>query len=270
LLFAATATHAGQKTRTKSNNSNDRVAPEGVVLQDSAAGANGCFAGTGPWSWAAVSSVGALAGGAGGGAAAASYARTGQAGADLGPVCDSAQSAIDRINADAARLGALDAAVEAGDEAGIRNVLIEAGLSSQLAAGAQFHAINTKGTGATNGRVSASQNSASDEMPQVAHVARIVAREQQLQHRRIELRRLARFQRLCEEVTRERGNVGAALTQRRQRAAPCGNAIVEIAAEVSGAHLLVEIAMRRGDEAKARLLPRVASDAFVRPLLHHA
>lgn len=168
LLFAATAAQAGQKTRTKSNNANDRVAPEGVVLQDSAAGANGCFAGTGTWSWAAVSSVGTLAGGAGGGAAAASYARTGQAEADLGPVCDSVQSAIDRINADAAKLGALDAAVEAGDEAAIRRLLIESGLSSHLAAGAQFHAINTKGTGATNGRVSASQNSSSDEAPQVA------------------------------------------------------------------------------------------------------
>lgn len=168
LLFAITAAHAGQKTRTKSNNSNDRMAPEGVVLQDSAAGANGSFVGTGPWSWAAVSSVGALAGGAGGGAAAASYARTGQAEADLGPVCDSAQSAIDRINADAAKLGAMDAAVEAGDEAAIRTLLIGSGLSSQLATGAQFHAINTKGTGATNGRVSAVQDSASDEAPQVA------------------------------------------------------------------------------------------------------
>lgn len=168
LLFAATAAHAGQKTRTKSNNSNDRMAPEGVVLQDSAAGANGCFTGAGTWSWAAVSSVGALAGGAVGGAAAASYARTGQADADLGPVCDSAQSAIDRINGDAAKLGAMDAAVEAGDEAAIRRLLIDSGLSSQSAAGAQFHAINTKGTGATNGRVSAANNSASDELAQVA------------------------------------------------------------------------------------------------------
>ncbi len=41
-------------------------------------------------------------------------------------------------------------------------------MSSQLATGAQFHAINTKGTGTTKGRVSASNNSASDEMPQVA------------------------------------------------------------------------------------------------------
>ncbi len=166
LMLVATGASAG-KQRTKSNNTNERGAPEGVVLQDSAATANGCFTGTGAWSWAAVSSVGTLAGG-GSGAAVASYARTGQAAADLGPVCDSAQSAIDRINADAARLAALDAAVEAGDEATIRNLLIEAGLSSQLATGAQFHAINTKGTGATNGRVSASQNSASDEAPQVA------------------------------------------------------------------------------------------------------
>ncbi len=136
LMLVATGASAG-KTRTKSNNSNDRVAPEGVVLQDSAAGANGCFLGTGAWSWAAVSSVGSLSGG-GSGAAAASYARSGSIETDLRPVCDSAQSAIDRINADAARLGALDAAVQAGDEATIRNLLIEAGLSSQLATGAQF------------------------------------------------------------------------------------------------------------------------------------
>ena len=168
LLLAATIAHAALKTRTKSNNTNERVAPEGVVLQDSAAGANGCFAGTGPWSWAAVSSVGMLAGGAGGGAAAASYARTGSIETDLRPACDSAQSAIDRINPDPAKLGAMDAAVEAGDEAAIRRLLIESGLSSQLAAGAQFHAINTKGTGATNGRMSASNNSASDELPQAA------------------------------------------------------------------------------------------------------
>ncbi|MES2668896.1 MAG: hypothetical protein V4673_00515 [Pseudomonadota bacterium] len=167
LLLAATAAHAGQKTRTKSNNSNDREAPEGVVLQDSAAAANGCFTGTGAWSWAAVSSVGALAGG-GSGAAAASYARTGSIETDLRPVCDSAQTAIDRINADAAKLAALDAAVAAGDEAAIRRLLIENGLPSQLATGAQFHAINTKGTGATNGRMSRLNDSASDEAPQAA------------------------------------------------------------------------------------------------------
>lgn len=89
LLLAAAAAHAGQKTRTKSSNANARVTPEGVVLQDSAAGANGCFAGAGPWSWATVSSVGTLTGGAGGGAPATSYARTAQE-VDLGMVCDSA------------------------------------------------------------------------------------------------------------------------------------------------------------------------------------
>lgn len=114
-----------------------------------------------------MSSVGTLAG-SGSGAAAASYARTGSIETDLRPVCDSAQSAIDRINGDAAKLGALDAAVKAGDEATIRRLLIENGLPSRLATGAQFHAINTKGTGATNGRVSASNDSASDEAPQAA------------------------------------------------------------------------------------------------------
>lgn len=151
LLFAATDASAG-KTRTKSNNSNDRVAPEGVVLQDTAVGANACATGTGNWSWA-ISSVSTMAGGAGGGAAAASYARTADAQADIGAVCDAAQSAIDRINADPAKLDALNAAIEAQDNAAIETLLTDNGLSKPLIAGAQFHAINTKGTGATKGRM---------------------------------------------------------------------------------------------------------------------
>jgi hypothetical protein len=151
LLVAATDANAG-KTRTKSNNSNDRVAPEGVVLQDTAAGDNACSTGIGTWSWA-VSSVSTMAGGAGGGAAAASYARTADAQADIGPVCDAAQSAIDRINADPAKLDALIAAIEAQDNAAIETLLTGNGLSKPLVTGAQFHAINTKGTGATNGRM---------------------------------------------------------------------------------------------------------------------
>ncbi len=151
LLVAATDASAG-KTRTKSNNSNDRVAPEGVVLQDTAVGANACATGTGSWSWA-ISSVSTMAGGSGGGAAAASYARTADAQADIGAVCDSAQSAIDRINADPAKLDALNTAIEAQDNAAIETLLTGNGLSKPLIAGAQFHAINTKGTGATNGRM---------------------------------------------------------------------------------------------------------------------
>ena len=147
LLVAAMDASAG-KTRTKSNNSNDRVAPEGVVLQDTAVGANACSTGTGMWSWA-VSSVSTMAGGAGGGAAAASYARTADAQADIGAICDSAQSAIDRINADTAKLGAMDAAIEAQDTAAIQQLLIQSGLSGPLAAGARYHAISTKGTGGT-------------------------------------------------------------------------------------------------------------------------
>lgn len=151
LLLVATGANAG-KTRTKSNNSNDRLAPEGVVLQDTAVGANACSTGTGAWSWA-ISSVSTMAGGHGSGAAAASYARTTDAQADIGAVCDSAQSAIDRINADPAKLDALSAAVEAQDNATIEMLLTGNGLSKPLVAGAQFHAINTKGTGATNGRM---------------------------------------------------------------------------------------------------------------------
>lgn len=151
LLLVAMDASAG-KTRTKSNNSNDRVATEGVVLQDTAVGANACSTGTGNWSWA-ISSVNTMAGGSGGGAAAASYARTADAQADIGAVCDAAQSAIDRINADPAKLEALNAAIEAADNAAIESLLIDNGLSKPLVAGAQFHAINTKGTGGTNARM---------------------------------------------------------------------------------------------------------------------
>lgn len=151
LLVAAMDASAG-KTRTKSNNSNDRVAPEGVVLQDMAVGANACSTGTGAWSWA-ISSVNTMAGGPGGGAAAASYARTADAQADIGTVCDAAQSAIDRINADPAKLDALNTAIEAQDSAAIETLLTGNGLSKPLVTGAQFHAINTKGTGSNNGRM---------------------------------------------------------------------------------------------------------------------
>jgi hypothetical protein len=151
LLVAAMDASAG-KNRTKSNNTNERVAAGDVVLQDTAVGANACSTGTGTWSWA-VSSVSTMAGGSGGGAAAASYARAADAQADIGAVCDAAQSAIDRINADPAKLDALTAAVEAGDNAAIETLLTGNGLSKPLVAGAQFHAINTKGTAATNGRI---------------------------------------------------------------------------------------------------------------------
>jgi hypothetical protein len=162
LLFASTGANALQKTKTKSNNTNERSAPEGVMLQDTAAGANACFTGTGNWSWA-VSSVSTMAGGSASGAAAASYARTADAQADIGAVCDSAQSAIDRINTDAGKIAALDAAIEAQDGAAIETLLIDSGLSRPLVVGAQYHAINTKGTGATNGRMSDPNGSGADD-----------------------------------------------------------------------------------------------------------
>jgi len=162
LLLIATGAHAAQKTRTKSNNSNDRIAQEGVVLQDTAVGANACSTtGAGAWSWAAVSSVGTMAGGSG--AAAASYARAADAQADIGAVCDSAQAAIDRINADSTKLDALNAAIETADNAAIETLLIDNGLSQRLVVGAQYHAINTKGTGATNGRMSDPGSSVAEE-----------------------------------------------------------------------------------------------------------
>ncbi len=166
LMFASTGANALQKTKTKSNNTNERSAPDGVVLQDSAVGANSCFGGAGSWTWA-VSSIKSIAGGAGSGAADASYARAAQAQAVLRGVCGGVQSAVDRIDADAVKLAAMDAAIEAHDEAVIQRLLIESRLDPQLTTGAQFHAINTKGTGACNHRgMSGSSESATGDRAQ--------------------------------------------------------------------------------------------------------
>ena len=61
----------------------------------------------------------------------------------------------------------MDAAIKAQDEAAIQRLLIESGLDPQLTTGAQFHAINTKGTGASNHRgMSGSSESAAGDRAQ--------------------------------------------------------------------------------------------------------
>jgi len=75
----------------------------------------------------------------------------------IGPqICASAQAAMMRLNASETARAALAAAVDTGDAAALRALLVANGLSPDLTAGAQFHAINTKGTGGVNGRTAAS------------------------------------------------------------------------------------------------------------------
>ena len=74
----------------------------------------------------------------------------------------------------------------------------------------------------------------------------------------------------CEEVLGEQRDVVTALAQRRQVERDDVQAVVEIAAEVSGANLLVEVAVRRRDDARVdrNRLGRADGNHFA--LLQHA
>ena len=106
------------------------------------------------------------------------------------------------------------------------------------------------------------------ELAQIAHVARIVAREQIFLHRAIERDRLARVVQLRQEVRRQRQDVLGPLAQRRHAADPAGDAVIEIAAEPSVGDARQQIAVGRAHEPELGVLPGVAPDALVLMLLH--
>jgi hypothetical protein len=134
---------ADQKIKTKSNIKNDRA------MAAAPAGATGCATGSEGFTWTVDDQ------------APSESARAGGAQPALDPaVCKGAQDAMDRVNGSSADLASLQAAVESCDEAALRKLVTDNGLSAELAAGALFHAINTKGTGCNNGRASASAGAA--------------------------------------------------------------------------------------------------------------
>ena len=131
---------ADLKIKTKSNIKNDRVvaAPPGAI---------GCATGDTAFTWATARS------------APADGARNGRPAPDPAPdpaACANLQDTLAAINASNDALARLQAYVDRADAAGLRQMLADHGLSSDLIARAEFHAINTKGTGATrNGRARA-------------------------------------------------------------------------------------------------------------------
>lgn len=130
---------ADQKIKTKSNIKNDRV------IAAAPAGATGCATGSETFTWTV------------GDQAPKEQVRSSGPPANRAPdpaVCAGAQKAMAQLNASGVSLGQLQAAVDSCDEAALRKLMTDNGLSPELAAGAQFHAINTKGTGCNNGRVS--------------------------------------------------------------------------------------------------------------------
>lgn len=68
-------------------------------------------------------------------------------------MCALAQSAIAKMNADDAKRLALQTAVETNDTNALRQLFNDNGLTDKLIPSAQFHAINTKGTGGNTSQV---------------------------------------------------------------------------------------------------------------------
>src|SRR5690606_16165202 len=97
-----------------------------------------------------------------------------------------------------------------------------------------------------------------------------------LEHRRREARHLFRAEpvaveaALGEEVAREQVDVVLALAQRRQLQAHHREAVEEVLAEPPGADLLLEVAVRGGDDAHVDLDRLDAAHALDLALLEHA
>ena len=144
----------GHKTRTKSNNSNDR---EGLVLQPTAGGGNACYIRSGEWAYAKLQ-PGKFMGGPGHITLQRSAAQAEPTSAQLAPICDGVRTALGRIDADARKRDGLVAAIDAGDAAAARQLLLDNGLPAELVVGVLFHAVNTKGTGANVNRSAAPGN----------------------------------------------------------------------------------------------------------------
>ena len=80
----------GHKTRTKSNNSNDR---EGLVLQPTAGGGNACYIRSGEWAYAKLQ-PGKFMGGPGHITLQRSAAQAELTSAQLAPICDGVRTAL--------------------------------------------------------------------------------------------------------------------------------------------------------------------------------
>ena len=147
LSFYALSANAGTKTRTKSNNSNDRQIAQGIISTDNSESANSCTTGAENWSWS-VSSVSNLSGGSGG--ASASYARNSNNIDSFTKQCDMLQSAMAKVSLSDISLAKFADAVDADDGEAIIQILSQNGIPNSVLIGASAHAINTKGTGGTN------------------------------------------------------------------------------------------------------------------------
>src|SRR4249919_274347 len=94
---------------------------------------------------------------------------------------------------------------------------------------------------------------AQNEAPQIPHVAPVVAADQQVANRVLELRRLTVRVHLAEEVPEEREDVLRSLAQARQVQGAAGDPVVEVVAEGAVRLLGRKVSVGGADEAEGAL-----------------
>ncbi len=106
-------------------------------------------------------------------------------------------------------------------------------------------------------------------LAQLAHVAGVVAREQVLAHGWIEFAAGLRVGMGGQEVGDQRQDVVAPFAQGRRAAAPAGDAVQQVGAELAARHFLFQVAVGGAHQPEPARLPGVAAHPFVFLLLHH-
>lgn len=134
---------ADQKIKTKSNIKNDRLMPDGFTEVVDSNNADACNTAGNEIIYLQNTNA----------TARDIAARSSSKSSSFSAMCTSAQSVMAKINADDAKRLALQTAVETNDTNALRQLFNDNGLTDKLMPSAQFHAINTKGTGGNRSQV---------------------------------------------------------------------------------------------------------------------
>ena len=103
---------------------------------------------------------------------------------------------------------------------------------------------------------------------EVPYIAWIVAAEEKIGKRRVELDLGAAIRGVLEKVPDQQRNILASLAQRRRPQDPVRHAIVKIGAKCAIPHALLQIAVGRAYQTELGIVPHIAADALVGVLLN--
>ncbi|MCY1305363.1 hypothetical protein D9M70_551620 [compost metagenome] len=104
----------------------------------------------------------------------------------------------------------------------------------------------------------------------IAHITWIVAADEIVGQGRFDFGRCGVAAGSCQEMPRQREDVGAPLTQRRRVDHPAGDPVVQVAAKTAFSHELLQVAVAGADQAELGAVPYITSDPLVGTLLDHA